>query len=86
MGVTVPLLFVRYIEQQHQQWVTNQRSASPNQGGGASDHHFSKHGKSPQKSPQDSLTNSLELLPSTTPNLPSTVSVIKQHNQFMMQC
>ena len=86
MGVAVIPLFVRYIEQQQQQWVTNQRSVSPNQGGSTNDHHLVKHGKSPQKSPQDSLSNSLEALPSTTPNLASTVSVVTHHNQFTMQC
>ena len=73
---------VRYIEQQHQQWVLNQRSASPNQGGGATDHQLPKHAKSPQKSPQDSLSNSLEMLPSTAPNLSTMVSVTKLNNLF----
>lgn len=63
---------LRYIEQQNQQWVMNQRSVSPSQGGGTNDHHPWKHGKSPHKSPQDSLSNSVEVLPSTAPNLPAT--------------
>ena len=73
---------VRYIEQQHQQWASIQRSTSPNQGGGATDHQLPKHTKSSQKSPQDSLSNSLEMLPSTAPNLPTVVSVIKLYNLF----